>query len=457
MITSSGATAAPSGQTRLPADLPARTGHAAASSAPRHRAWRVVVMELVRAALLIPVIIVLVAGLPLFYITIPLTAQGERAAARLCGLDVSSARPAGTPGWPWLVRRVTSAGFWKQDLPMVVIGLVMSLGSFVIAVSGLSTAAVLALVPWHTTPENPTTIVLGVWATTQTDGTRMGWAVVLALALLALTWLLLWGTGALRMLLVRALSGQSEEERLSRANAALSAEVGHLAAGRATLVDAFDAERARIERDLHDGVQQDLVAVTMSIGAVRMQLQALATGAQDDGDGTARAALLAGLDSAQERAEAAMRSLRETVRGIRPAVLTERGLAPALRDLAGRAPLPTTVSVRGEAAAGQTVSSPVATAVYFAVSEALTNAAKHAGPQARAVVALEVQEDQLRAVVTDDGVGGASPQAPGATGLAGMAQRVESVGGTLDVVSPSGGGTRLTITAPLTPPWARGE
>ena len=194
---------------------------------------------------------------------------------------------------------------------MVVIGLVMSLGSFVIAVSGLSTAAVLALVPWHTTPENPTTIVLGVWATTQTDGTRMGWAVVLALALLALTWLLLWGTGALRMLLVRALSGQSEEERLSRANAALSAEVGHLAAGRATLVDAFDAERARIERDLHDGVQQDLVAVTMSIGAVRMQLQALATGAQDDGDGTARAALLAGLDSAQERAEAAMRSLRE--------------------------------------------------------------------------------------------------------------------------------------------------
>lgn len=251
-------------------------------------------MELVRAALLIPVIIVLVAGLPLFYITIPLTAQGERAAARLCGLDVSSARPVGTPGWPWLVRRVTSAGFWKQDLPMVVIGLVMSLGSFVIAVSGLSTAAVLALVPWHTTPENPTTIVLGVWATTQTDGTRMGWAVVLALVLLALTWLLLWGTGALRMLLVRALSGQSEEERLSRANAALSAEVGHLAAGRATLVDAFDAERARIERDLHDGVQQDLVAVTMSIGAVRMQLQALATGAQDDGDGTARAALLAG-------------------------------------------------------------------------------------------------------------------------------------------------------------------
>lgn len=95
--------------------------------------------------------------------------------------------------------------------------------------------------------------------------------------------------------------------------------------------------------------------------------------------------------------------------------------------------------------------------MYFAVSEALTNAAKHAGPQARAVVALEVQEDQLRAVVTDDGGGGASPQAPGATGLAGMAQRVESVGGTLDVVSPSGGGTRLTITAPLTPPWARGE
>lgn len=134
--------------------------------------------------------------------------------------------------------------------------------------------------------------------------------------------------------------------------------------------------------------------------------------------------------------------------------LPERGLAPALRDLASRAPLPTQLTVSGPEADLDAVASPVATAVYFAVSEALTNAARHAGAGATAYVRLDVVPAGITATVTDDGVGGADPAAPGSTGLAGMAQRVESVGGRLVISSPPGGGTTLRMTAPLAPPWA---
>ena len=108
---------------------------------------------------------------------------------------------------------------------------------------------------------------------------------------------------------------------------------------------------------------------------------------------------LADLDAAQDRAEAALRSLRETVHGIRPAVLTERGLGAALRDLAGRAPLPTTVSVTDAEDHLDALTSPVATAVYFAVSEALTNAARHAGDGATTTVQLDADAQSLSAEI----------------------------------------------------------
>ena len=140
------------------------------------------------------------------------------------------------------------------------------------------------------------------------------------------------------------------------------------------------------------------------------------------------------------------------MRGIRPAVLSERGLAPALKDLAGRAPLPTSIVVEAEKADLALISQPVGTVVYFAVAEALTNASKHARAS-RATVALRCTSAGLSAVITDDGRGGADPERENATGLRGMAQRVESIGGRLEVSSPEGAGTQVTITAPLTPPW----
>jgi len=214
-------------------------------------------------------------------------------------------------------------------------------------------------------------------------------------------------------------------------------------------MDAFEAERTRIERDLHDGAQQDLVALTMSLGGLRLAAESLP---DDEATTTSRTALLKGIDTAQDRAETALRDLRETVRGIRPAVLSERGLAPALKDLTGRAPLPTSIVVDAEEADLAQISQPVATVVYFAVAEALTNAAKHARAES-ATITLRCTGTGLSTVITDEGRGGADPERENATGLRGMAQRVESIGGRLKVSSPEGAGTRLTITAPLTPPW----
>jgi len=163
--------------------------------------------------------------------------------------------------------------------------------------------------------------------------------------------------------------------------------------------------RARIERDLHDGAQQELVALAMALGTIRLRTESLDALGRT---GELRADLLTDLDVAQDRAEAALRSLRETVRGIRPAVLSERGLAPALKDLAGRAPLPTSVVVNAEEDDLAQISQPVATVVYFAVSEAVTNAAKHAQAE-RATVTLHCTDSGLSALVTDNGRGGADP------------------------------------------------
>jgi len=301
------------------------------------------------------------------------------------------------------------------------------------------------LAPFMTSPENPVRFYLGGREMVLTG--LQAALLLIPVGLIALSLLLgvLWGLGRLRLLLVKVLSGERKRQRLEQ----LTAEVGHLTASRATLMDAFEAERTRIERDLHDGTQQELVALAMNLGGLRLAAESLP---EDDTASTSRTALLEGIDTAQDRAESALKDLRETVRGIRPAVLSERGLAPALKDLAGRAPLPTSVVVEAEKADLVQISQPVATVVYFAATEALTNAAKHARAE-RATITLRCTSTGLSAVITDDGRGGADPEQENATGLRGMAQRVESIGGRLEVSSPSGGGTRLTITAPLTPPW----
>ena len=412
----------------------------------RRRRWiGIIGWELLHAALWIPSIPLLIPVILLFHLTVPLGASLERIVARRIGVEAPSGRKKGERKTPWLLARVAHVEFWRQDLPLCLGGLALTTASFFISGFFGALAVTSILAPFMASPEAPITLHLGVQEVTVTEP-QNAWPLVPAgLVGLIPAFGALLGFGILRLLLVEALSGERKKQRLEQ----LTAEVGHLTASRATLMDAFEAERTRIERDLHDGTQQELVALAMNLGSLRLAAESLP---EDDAASTSRITLLEGIDTAQDRAESALKDLRETVRGIRPAVLSERGLAPALKDLAGRAPLPTSVVVEAEKADLALISQPVGTVVYFAVAEALTNASKHARAS-HATVALRCTSAGLSAVITDDGRGGADPERENATGLRGMAQRVESIGGWLEVSSPEGAGTQLTITAPLTPPW----
>ncbi|MGZ4267939.1 MAG: histidine kinase [Solirubrobacteraceae bacterium] len=233
-------------------------------------------------------------------------------------------------------------------------------------------------------------------------------------------------------LLVFASRAAAEIER-RRHQAALSARQAALDASRARLLQAVDEERRRIGRDLHDGAQQRLVALGHMI--------ALATRRLGDDVDPAATDLLA---QAGEQATLAAAELRELVSGLHPAGLTEHGLGHALAALAARSPLPLQVAELP----AERLPEPVEVTVYYLVSEALTNAMKHAGATA-VDVTVGVGGRRVAVTVADDGAGGADPG--GGSGLRGLGERVQALGGTLRVVSPAGGGTRLEASMPLAP------
>jgi signal transduction histidine kinase len=203
-----------------------------------------------------------------------------------------------------------------------------------------------------------------------------------------------------------------------------------LAASRARVVAAADETRRRIERDLHDGTQQRLISLALGLRAAQGRLPA---GQQDVAAQWSRT--VQGLTDA-------IQELREISRGLHPAVLEKHGLAPALRELVRRGSLPVDLDVQ----VGGRLPERVEVAAYYVVSEALTNAAKHA--RASAVnVEVSVAGDALHLVVTDDGAGGADPSR--GSGLVGLGDRVEAAGGRLEITSPPGGGTSLMATIPV--------
>ena len=211
------------------------------------------------------------------------------------------------------------------------------------------------------------------------------------------------------------------------ANAESRAE---LLASRARIVTTADQTRRRIERDLHDGAQQRLVAMTMKLRALEGE-----TAPQGEAVNREVAEIAAGLDDVLD-------DLRETARGLHPVILSRGGLEPALRALGRRSPVPLELDVRARAR----LSEPVEVAAYYVVAEALTNAAKHAHASFVRVEA-DVIDGDLRLSVRDDGVGGADPAR--GSGLVGLTDRVEALGGKLTVHSPQAGGTTLQIDLPL--------
>jgi len=199
-----------------------------------------------------------------------------------------------------------------------------------------------------------------------------------------------------------------------------------LRASRARLVEIADEERRRIQRNLHDGAQQRLVSVLLTIGRLRRS--------SDD----EQAQLL---ELACDELAAGLQELRELAGGLHPAVLSERGLAAALEALVLRAPL----AVELVAVPDRRLPEQVEAAAYYVVAEALANAQKHAGAS-RVSVAARTDEEQLFVEVDDDGAGGADPAG---VGLSGLADRVEALGGTLELESPAGRGTRVRARIPL--------
>ncbi|MEV5451903.1 sensor domain-containing protein [Streptomyces sp. NPDC052535] len=198
---------------------------------------------------------------------------------------------------------------------------------------------------------------------------------------------------------------------------------------RSRMVDAAELERQRIERDLHDGAQQRLLSVAMSLGRAKSRF------ARDPEK--AHALVMA----AHEEAKAAMQELRDVTRGLHPAILTEQGIEPALTTIAARCPIPVDLSVQLRQRP-----SPRAEAVaYYVVSELLTNIAKHAAADRAAVTVLR-DENLLRINVTDDGIGGADPAR--GSGISGLRDRVRAVDGHLTLSSPVGGPTVVDVTLP---------
>lgn len=371
------------------------------------------------------VLAVVLVGLPLLaglaLVGVPFAAW-ERWLLRL--LDgVRAADPHQLPARPglsaWLRLRYREQATWRElgftvlaafllwPVDLVVVGCALVVPAYLLAALPLLLA------------DGEQVNVLKLWEVhSPVVAGALGFGGLVALALLAYP---LTAVAAGRAALVRLLLSPGGQER----------RIGELVSSRARLVDAFEAERRRIERDLHDGAQQRLVALSMALGLARL-------------DAPPGSPLAAQLAVAQREAGAALSELRELINGIHPQVLTDRGLPDACADAADRSPVP--VEVRFDVPGR--LPPAVESAGYFAVSEALANVARHSGAGA-ARVEGRYADGLLTIDVSDDGGGGADPA--GGTGLTGLADRVSVVDGTLTVDSPPGGPTLLRVEIPCTP------
>jgi signal transduction histidine kinase len=352
-------------------------------------------------------------------------AEGERRIIHaLTGTEIPNPyRPLPTGGW-WvrLRARLGDPATWK-DLTFLLLQFPFGLVSFIVACVVLGVGL------------QGLTLPLWFWAVS--DGVDIGifrvdalWEALALMPLGALVLVL--GIPALGTL-GRLYVGYAEVLLGSNTDPALTAEMSDLRDARSRIIEAADAERRRIERDLHDGAQQRLVALALTL---RMAEKRAA-------EGEAGAAEL--VRQAGDEAGLALKDLRDLARGIHPAILTNRGLPAALQDLAGRASLPVEVV----AAPTERLPDQVEAAAYFVVSECLANVDKHAQATG-ATVSVEPHDGELIVTVSDDGVGGA--ELDGGSGLQGLEDRVGALAGTIGVDSGPGEGTTVRATIPLAGP-----
>ncbi|WP_326554739.1 sensor histidine kinase [Micromonospora sp. NBC_01813] len=378
------------------------------TTVPIGLAWLTVLLVVVAVGVATVVVIaglLVLAGIP---VLVHLAAAGERRRLRLIypGRPVHQPPVLGGPGhgrasWPEAgVTVLLTTVFWIADAVLLIL---LTIPVLLLIAPVLVRSGAIDIAGWRV------------------DTTGEAWAV--APAGLVTVVLLMYAATALacgQAALVRHL--------LDPPQARLAEAVQQLRRSRTGLVDAFETERRRIERDLHDGVQQRLVALTMTLGSAELDLPA--------GPG------LDLVREAHQQAEQALADLRTTIRGIHPRVLTDHGLAAAVQEIAGRSPVP----VHLQFAVNGRLPPVVEAAAYFFVSENLTNVARHARARSAQVHAW-IEDHTLIVSVVDDGVGGADPEA--GTGLAGLHARLDALDGDVDIISPTGGPTQVRMTCPI--------
>ncbi len=333
------------------------------------------------------------------------------------GVPALRARRSGVPGFGGWMRTL-----WQQFVDgQMWRGVASAAIATVLGLIVLPTVA--GLVAWVGLVFAP----LGAGDTGRVPGTGFqiedGWAIGLGVLGVVISLAVLLGVALLHAVLTRAILVPSQE-------AQLAAQAQAAGAQRAGAVRASEVERTRIERDLHDGVQPRLVSVAMTLGLAQQKI---------DDDPAAAKALV---DEAHTSTKAAITELRQLARGIHASVLDDRGLDAALSALAARSPIPVQLDVRVDGRC----STQAEAAVYFAIAESLTNAAKHSrGSEARVVVRRR-DDGTLWARVEDNGIGGARVLPGG--GLDGITNRILAAGGTARLDSPAGGPTALEVSVP---------
>ncbi|WP_139719213.1 sensor histidine kinase [Serinicoccus chungangensis] len=351
--------------------------------------------------------------------------------AAFLGLDIGQRAPSTAPGW----RRALGL----DERRLRALGWVGLHGLWGLVAGGLTLAllvqgVLLATLPlWGPVAGGVT--VLGTLRVDSVVGMTLAWLVGVVLVL-GMPWVAR-GLASVDVVLARWLVGEDPQAQLRR----MSERVDTLTTSREDTLDSVEAERRRIERDLHDGPQQRLVSVAMTLGLARDALD------RNPDDPEAARQVRELLDEAHASSKEAITEMRQVARGIVPPILTDRGLDAAVSALAARSPVPVTVTSRLPAGRLDPTTEAIA---YFSVSEALTNVAKHARATRAGVelgTARGLTGDLLAITVTDDGSGGAV--VGGGSGLTGLRQRVGAVDGELHVHSPVGTGTTVAITLPL--------
>ncbi|GAA2300103.1 sensor histidine kinase [Streptomyces violaceusniger] len=321
--------------------------------------------------------------------------------------------------WSWLTTRVRERATWRElGHALLFAVLLWPVDALVVAVALLCPLSMVATpLLMATVGGGQETKVLKQWTVTT-------WPAAFGIAALGVVLLLL-GAYALGVVagaragLTRLLIAPREDE--------LGSRIVELTRSRLRLVDAFEAERRRIERDLHDGAQQRLVGLTMTLGLARLDAPPGPVADQ--------------LAKAQEEADQVLAELRELIRGIHPKVLSDHGLPAAVADAADRSAIPVDVDLALSGRLPQAVEA----AAYFVVREALANIARHSAAS-RAEVSGRHRDGRLFLQVRDNGRGGADAGA--GTGLTGLADRVSALGGRISLSSPPGGPTLLRVEIP---------